>query len=126
MAAIHRRCVVLGSEVAKALKGTGPSSPAATNMANLAASKLVVLESAILTHGMPYPENFHMAKRVQEIIRENVNVHCVVSPWWNHVLLTVPCRVLYRPRLGCSPVRFMSAWAIRTCAFFASLVSENS
>lgn len=34
---------------------------------------IVALESTIITHGMPYPENVKMAKKVEEIIRrENV------------------------------------------------------
>ncbi|KAM4676558.1 uncharacterized protein O3C94_009010 isoform 1-T2 [Discoglossus pictus] len=32
---------------------------------------VVALESTILTHGMPYPENISMAKQVEEIIRSN-------------------------------------------------------
>ena len=42
--------------------------------AGLVASKVVLLESAILTHGMPYPANVNMARRVQEIIRSQVKI----------------------------------------------------
>ncbi|TDH64894.1 hypothetical protein CCR75_000246 [Bremia lactucae] len=30
---------------------------------------LVALESTIISHGMPYPQNLHMAKRLEEIVR---------------------------------------------------------
>ena len=32
---------------------------------------IVALESTIISHGMPYPENVQVANRCQEIIREN-------------------------------------------------------
>lgn len=32
---------------------------------------VVALESTIITHGFPYPENFKMAKEVEQIIRDN-------------------------------------------------------
>jgi pseudouridylate synthase len=32
---------------------------------------VVALESTIIAHGMPFPQNFEMAKRVEAIIREN-------------------------------------------------------
>ena len=46
----------LGDEVAKALESRRP---------------VVALESTIISHGMPYPENLRTALRAQEIIREN-------------------------------------------------------
>ncbi len=36
---------------------------------------IVALESTIITHGMPYPQNIKCAQRVQSIIREQVNNH---------------------------------------------------
>ena len=33
---------------------------------------VVALESTIITHGMPYPDNLHAAKRVEDIIRQEV------------------------------------------------------
>jgi pseudouridine-5'-phosphate glycosidase len=35
-------------------------------------AKIVLLESAILTHGMPYPKNYEMSLEVQQIIRDRV------------------------------------------------------
>ena len=32
---------------------------------------IVALESTIITHGMPYPQNLEMAKKVEQIIRDN-------------------------------------------------------
>ncbi len=32
---------------------------------------VVALESTIISHGMPYPENYEMAKKVEQIIRDN-------------------------------------------------------
>ncbi|KAK9400054.1 hypothetical protein NXF25_013073 [Crotalus adamanteus] len=32
---------------------------------------VVALESTIITHGMPYPQNLSMAREVEEIVREN-------------------------------------------------------
>ncbi len=46
----------INTEVAEALKSDKP---------------VVALESTIISHGMPYPENFEMAQKVERIIREN-------------------------------------------------------
>ena len=32
---------------------------------------VVALESTIISHGMPYPQNLETAKRCEEIVREN-------------------------------------------------------
>lgn len=32
---------------------------------------VVALESTIISHGMPYPQNYEMAKKVEKIIKEN-------------------------------------------------------
>ena len=53
-----------------------------TNLANIWTSSpksgprstrkpVVALESTILSHGMPYPENLSFAAQVEEIVREN-------------------------------------------------------
>jgi pseudouridylate synthase len=46
--------MIISEEVAKALKSNQP---------------VVALESTIITHGMPYPENLMMAKSVEEVVR---------------------------------------------------------
>ncbi len=57
-----RNLIRLSAEVERALNSQlGPLS-----------SKVVLLESAILTHGMPYPHNLNMAKEIQELIRDRV------------------------------------------------------
>lgn len=33
---------------------------------------IVALESTIITHGMPYPDNIHTAKDVEQIVRKEV------------------------------------------------------
>jgi len=40
---------------------------------------VVALESTIISHGMPYPENIKTAKEVEEIVRENVAVPATVA-----------------------------------------------
>lgn len=40
---------------------------------------LVALESTIITHGMPYPQNAQMAARVEEIIREEGAVPATIA-----------------------------------------------
>lgn len=40
---------------------------------------VVALESTIITHGMPYPENIKMAKKVEEIIRKNGAVPATIA-----------------------------------------------
>ena len=37
-----------------------------------AGDAVVALESTIITHGMPYPQNLETAERVEQIIREQV------------------------------------------------------
>jgi pseudouridylate synthase len=43
---------------------------AAVAAAQKAGRPVVALESTIITHGMPYPQNFEMASRVEAIVRE--------------------------------------------------------
>ncbi len=63
--------VKVSQEVLKAV-----SSCAAGGVPNV-----VLLESTILTHGLPYPHNLRMARSVQEIIRERVRtINCSVIP----------------------------------------------
>ena len=46
----------------------------------LAAGKPVVaLESTIISHGMPYPQNVNMAREVERIIRENGAVPATIG-----------------------------------------------
>ena len=40
---------------------------------------VVALESTIISHGMPYPQNVEMASRVEEIIRENGAVPATIA-----------------------------------------------
>lgn len=40
---------------------------------------VVALESTIISHGMPYPENVEMAKKVESIIRENGAVPATIG-----------------------------------------------
>lgn len=40
---------------------------------------LVALESTIIAHGMPYPQNFEMAKKVESIIREEGAVPATIA-----------------------------------------------
>lgn len=40
---------------------------------------IVALESTIISHGMPYPENIKMAKKVEAIIRENGAVPATIA-----------------------------------------------
>ncbi len=59
-----RRLVRMSPEVDRAMRGScGPMG-----------SKVVLLESAILTHGLPYPDNLRMAGEVEDIIRQKVVV----------------------------------------------------
>jgi len=40
---------------------------------------VVALESTIISHGMPYPENIQVAKRVEEIIRESDAIPATIA-----------------------------------------------
>ena len=40
---------------------------------------IVALESTIITHGMPYPQNLEMAKKVEQIIRENGAIPATIA-----------------------------------------------
>ncbi len=40
---------------------------------------IVALESTIITHGMPYPQNLEMAKKVEQIIRDNGAVPATIA-----------------------------------------------
>lgn len=40
---------------------------------------LVVLESTIISHGMPYPQNVEMAKKTEQIIRDNGAVPATIA-----------------------------------------------
>ncbi|KAL5707036.1 pseudouridylate synthase [Ranunculus cassubicifolius] len=47
---------------------------------------VVALESTIISHGMPYPQNFETAKEVEAIVRENGAVPATIA-----ILNGVPC-----------------------------------
>ena len=40
---------------------------------------VVALESTIISHGMPYPQNVEMAKKCEEIIRENGAIPATIA-----------------------------------------------
>lgn len=40
---------------------------------------VVALESTIISHGMPYPQNVEMAKEVEQIVRENGAVPATIA-----------------------------------------------
>ena len=40
---------------------------------------IVALESTIISHGMPYPQNIEMAKKVEQIIRDNNAVPATIA-----------------------------------------------
>ena len=40
---------------------------------------VVALESTIIAHGMPYPQNFEMAQKVESIIRDNAAVPATIA-----------------------------------------------
>ena len=40
---------------------------------------VVALESTIISHGMPYPQNVEMAKTVEQIIRDNGAVPATIA-----------------------------------------------
>ena len=46
----------------------------------MAAGKAIVaLESTIISHGMPYPQNVEMAREVEQIIRDNGAVPATIA-----------------------------------------------
>ncbi|WP_239255632.1 pseudouridine-5'-phosphate glycosidase [Listeria ilorinensis] len=47
--------------------------------AKLAGKPVVALESTIISHGMPYPQNVQTAREVEEIIRENGAVPATIA-----------------------------------------------
>jgi pseudouridine-5'-phosphate glycosidase len=53
-------CIDVSPEVSEALKNHTP---------------VVALESAIISHGMPYPQNLHTALQVEKVIRDEVKVY---------------------------------------------------
>ena len=51
--------IVVGAEVARALRDGAP---------------VVALESTIISHGMPYPQNLATAQEVEAIVRQGANL----------------------------------------------------
>lgn len=47
--------------------------------AKAAGKPIVALESTIISHGMPYPQNVEMAKTVEQIIRENGAIPATIA-----------------------------------------------
>lgn len=45
---------------------------------NTNSKPIVALESTIITHGMPYPENLNTAIEVEEIVRSQVGVFLLI------------------------------------------------
>src|SRR5699024_10061860 len=40
---------------------------------------IIALESTIISHGMPYPQNVDMAKKVEQIVRDNGGVPATIA-----------------------------------------------
>lgn len=62
----------MSSLFARFYRFSGEVHSAITSSQSSSGSRLVLLESAILSHGLPYPQNLEMAHSVQNIIREKV------------------------------------------------------
>ncbi|PSN50970.1 Pseudouridine-5'-phosphate glycosidase [Blattella germanica] len=60
----YEKCIDVSSEVSSALKNHKP---------------VVALESTIISHGMPYPQNFETAMQVQEIIKNEGAVPATIA-----------------------------------------------
>ena len=60
---------------------------------------VVALESTIITHGMPHPHNIQCAKRVEEIIEQNVSIFYYLDA--STVLHAVPRVRSIRSELPC-------------------------
>ena len=48
---------------------------------------VVALESTIISHGMPYPQNLETAKSVESIVRENKAVPATIGSNFSNTLL---------------------------------------
>lgn len=73
------------SEVQEALSANGP---------------VVALESTIITHGMPYPQNLETALEVESIVRQQVNdnIYCSISTVSITLTISVWFRMPFRQR----------------------------
>ncbi len=49
------------------------------NVALKQGKAVVALESTIITHGMPYPQNFEMAQQVEQVVRENGAIPATIA-----------------------------------------------
>jgi pseudouridine-5'-phosphate glycosidase len=56
----YNGCIDVSQEVSKALRNHSP---------------VVALESTIISHGMPYPQNLQTALQVEEVIRNQVKCY---------------------------------------------------
>ncbi len=45
---------------------------------------IVALESTIISHGMPYPQNVEMATEVENIIRQHGAVPATIAIMWSN------------------------------------------
>lgn len=82
---IHSSCVQILPEVAEALRGGRPGEFMSGFLLSLffrvsssiidyfRVSSVVALESTIVAHGMPYPQNLELAKDVSQILRSKVH-----------------------------------------------------
>ncbi|RYE50581.1 MAG: pseudouridine-5-phosphate glycosidase, partial [Hyphomicrobiales bacterium] len=62
------------------MSGKAYLSVSADVKAALAAGKAVVaLESTIITHGMPYPQNLEMAREVEDVVRATGAVPATIA-----------------------------------------------
>ncbi|SUP03594.1 Pseudouridine-5'-phosphate glycosidase [Legionella maceachernii] len=69
----------LGEEVAEAIKKQRP---------------IVALESTIISHGMPYPDNLATAKGVEQLIRENGAVPATIALYEGKIHIGVDDKVM--------------------------------
>lgn len=59
-----------------------------------AGQPVVALESTIISHGLPYPQNLEMAKEVEDIIREQGAVPATIA-----IMQGTPCIGLNQDQL---------------------------
>ncbi|EPS67878.1 hypothetical protein M569_06896, partial [Genlisea aurea] len=78
-------------------------SPEVTEALSLG-NAVVALESTIITHGMPYPQNLETAKQVEEIVRQNGAVPATIA-----ILDGVPCVGLSNKELQSLAIMGMKA-----------------
>ena len=72
-----------------------------------AGKPVVALESTIISHGMPYPQNVETALRVEQTIRDNGAVPATIAVIGGQLKAGFLLRALYedRDRPGCGVIR---------------------